>query len=109
MTNKQRDELIGIIKESEEYKALTGKRDLLIKKTRLPRSEKEILKDFDNALKDDELIARAYVQNIIKNKNGILLEQFKEDGILHGTGRYFMTEEDKLNSTFSNVLKELFE
>ena len=109
MTKKQRDKILEIIKESEEYKSLVSKRDFLVKRNYLGRSEKKMLGDFNNALENDELIARAYVQNILKNKKGILLEQFKEDAILHGTDRYFISVQDKLNNTFSNVLRDLFE
>ena len=106
MSNIHRKDLLEKIKKTNEYKIMFNEKEFFKNKKKLSGFERKKLNTLDQLLKDEELIARAFVQRAIKKSDKKLLEQFQKDGILYDMDKYFLSIDSEIDNIFDKVLSE---
>ena len=106
MSNIHRKDILEKIKKTNEYKIMFNEKEFLKNKKKLSGFERKKLNTLDQLLKDEELIARAFVQRAIKKSDKKLLEQFQKDGILYDMDKYFLSIDSEIDNIFDKVLSE---
>ena len=101
---KAKQELLNLLKSTDEYKRLVEQREQLLKKPKLTRKQKNALIIFDYKISDEELLARAYTQVVSKNKSGKLLEEFR-NSVKLAHSDYFESADVEIQEKFEAILK----
>lgn len=101
---KAKQELLNLLKSTDEYKRLVEQREQLLKKPKLTRKQKNALIIFDYKISDEELLARAYTQVVSKNKSGKLLEEFR-NSVKLAHSDYFESVDVEIQEKFEAILK----
>ena len=74
MSNIHRKDLLEKIKKTNEYKIMFNEKEFFKNKKKLSGFERKKLNTLDQLLKDEELIARAFVQRAIKKSDKKLFD-----------------------------------
>ncbi len=105
LSDAQRKQILDVVKASKEYKILETEYERLQNNESLTKREKIFLSDLKDLRKEDELIARSYVQFISTKSKGKLLEQLKKNAILNnGNNRYFDSVAEELIRLWNIVI-----